>query len=555
MTDVLSPLLRLFLVDVVFLALLAGLLYPLARWKHAAYAVLKRNFFGYFSSPTGYVFILLFVGLCSVAAFFPYDFFNDNLASLHELNRWFALIMLVYVPTVTMGIWSEERRQGTDELLLTVPAGDWDIVLGKYLAASAIFTVALLFSQLSNFLVLGFLAQGDMDLGLFLSTYLGYWLVGLAMISIAMVGSFLTRNQTIGFILGLLLNIPLVVLEYADAVLSGNLAQRIADFSYARQFYDFGRGVVSLRAVVFFTTVIAIGLYLSVVLVGRRHWLGGRDGRSLLGHYLARAISLVVISAGLTFVFMTHDYVRTDATTQQVSALSKSTVELIRQLDTGRPILIEVFISRNLPEQYAKTKFDLVSKLNELRARSGGKILVRIYDDLEPYSDEAIRAREQYGIEPQMVIVQERGAMRQEEIFLGAAFSSGLQRVVVPFFDVGIPVEYELIRSIVTVAQPGRKRLGVVTTDARLFGGFDFQRMGQTPPQLIIDELKKQYEVIQIDANNPIEEPVDALLCVQPSSLTQPQLDNLVAAIGKGIPTALFEDPLPVMMSARREGE
>ena len=64
-----------------------------------------------------------------------------------------------------MGIWSEERRQGTDELLLTVPASDWDIVVGKYLAAVAIFTVSLLFSQLSNFLVLAFLSMGEVDLG------------------------------------------------------------------------------------------------------------------------------------------------------------------------------------------------------------------------------------------------------------------------------------------------------------------------------------------------------------------------------------------------------
>ncbi len=137
-----------------------GLIQLLARVKHVAYAVLKRNFVGYFSNPTGYLFILLFVGACSVCAFFPHDFFNNNLATLHELNQWFPWIMLVYIATITMGIWSEERRQGTDELLLTVPADDWDIVLGKYLAAVAIYTVSLLFSQITNFLVLSFLSLG-----------------------------------------------------------------------------------------------------------------------------------------------------------------------------------------------------------------------------------------------------------------------------------------------------------------------------------------------------------------------------------------------------------
>ena len=233
------------------------------------------------------------------ARFFPHNFFNDNLATLHELNRWFPWIMLVYIATITMGIWSEERRQGTDELLLTVPADDWDIVLGKYLAAVAIYTVSLLFSQVTNFLVIAFLSLGDVDLGLFATTYLGYWVVGLAMIAVAMVGSFLTRNQTVGFIFGVLLNLPLVLSSYADAVLGNQFALRVAQFSYAEQFFDFGRGVISLRALVFFGMLIAIGLYLSVVLVGRRHWVGSKDGHSMLGHYAVRTVCAGPDCAGL----------------------------------------------------------------------------------------------------------------------------------------------------------------------------------------------------------------------------------------------------------------
>ncbi len=173
-----------------------------------------------------------------------------------------------------------------------------------------------------------------------------------------------------------------------------------------------------------------------------------------------------------------------------------------------------------------------------------------IHDDLEPFSDEAVRAEEQYGIQPATVMVRERGAIRQEDIFMGAAFTCGLEKVVVPFFDQGIPVEYELVRSICTVTDPKRKKVGIINTDAQLFGGFDMQRMSQTPKQLIVQELEKQYKVVQIDAGSPIEEQVDVLMVVQPSSLSQPQMDNLVAAVKKGTPTAIFEDPMPVMMSA-----
>jgi ABC-2 type transport system permease protein len=119
----------------------------------------------------------------------------------------------------------------------------------------------------------------------------------------------------------------------------------------------------------------------------------------------------------------------------------------------------------------------------------------------------------------------------------------------VPFFDSGIPVEYELMRSINTVAQPRRSKLGVVNTDANFMGGFsmDGGSFRQIPKQPIIEELEKQYDVEGVDASNPITPgKYDALLVVQPSSLGPQQLTNLVDAIRAGVPTAIFEDPLPV---------
>ena len=178
-------------------------------------SIFKRDFVSYFSSPTGYVFICVFVVLSALATFWPPEFFSSNLANLDQLSRWLPFIMLVFIPAITMSIWSEERRQGTDELLLTVPAADFDVVLGKYLAGVAIFTVALMFSAFSIFLVFKW-GLGDPDFGLFVSTYIGYWFIGIAMIAIGMVASFLTDNLTVGFILGMLFNMPLALFGVAD---------------------------------------------------------------------------------------------------------------------------------------------------------------------------------------------------------------------------------------------------------------------------------------------------------------------------------------------------
>ena len=245
LNNVAFSLVTLVLYDLLFLMVLIAVIALLSGTKRAAFAVMKRNFVGYFSNPTGYVFLCIFVFLTSLAAFWPYEFFNQNLATLDQLNYWFPLIMLVFIPAITMSIWAEEKRQGTDELLLTLPADDFDIVIGKYMAAAAIFTSSLLFSQFSTFVTLAVLTEGQLDIGLIFASYLGYWFVGLSMIAIGMIASFLTGNLTVGFILGALFNAPLAFASLADSVSpSRNIAQWIAASGIARPFDDFGRGVI-----------------------------------------------------------------------------------------------------------------------------------------------------------------------------------------------------------------------------------------------------------------------------------------------------------------------
>jgi len=515
-------------------------------------AVLARNFLSYFSSPTGYVFICLFVALSSIAAFWPNAFFNDNLANLDQLNAAFPFIMLVFIPAITMGIWAEERRDGTDELLLTIPASDLDIVLGKYLAAVAIFSVSLAFSLATNYLVLnqlasprGFVLAPAIDVGLMLGTYVGYWLVGLAMLAVGMVASFLTRILTVAYILGALFNAPLVFAARAEAILPTSAAFVLKQWSLSGRMADFGRGVISLTGILYFAAIVAVMLYLSIALIGRRHW--SRRGGGLMGvHYTMRAVALVLIGVGLVVLSQRHE-LRADVTSAQLTRLCAATRQLLADLPGERPVVIEAFISPEVPAEYVQTRTSLIDTLREMEALGRGRVHARIIDT-EPATEEAARAESGYKITPREVVNRRRDTISVEKIYLGVSVRCGLNRVTIPFVNRGIPVEYELIRSVSTVLEEKRKRIGVLVTDAPLYGQFNMQTMSAGRNWPIIDELEKQYEVVRVDADGPIDPSrFDVLLAVQPSSLGPEQMDHFIDAVRHGVPTAIFEDPFPVL--------
>ena len=241
------------------------------------YAVFRRNFVSYFANPTGYIFICVFVLLSSLAAFWPNEFFNANLANLDQLNSNpylnFFTIMLVFIPAITMGIWSDERRQGTDELLLTIPASDLDIVLGKYLAAVAIFSVSLLFSLACNFAVLKRLL-GEPDWAV--PRNIPGLLAGRPGDAGHRHGGLVPGRQPDHRLrAGVVFNAPLVLAFAADAVFGPTAAPLLKQWSLAGQFRDFSRGIWTLSATAYFLMIAAVMLYLCMILIGRRHWRSG----------------------------------------------------------------------------------------------------------------------------------------------------------------------------------------------------------------------------------------------------------------------------------------
>jgi len=549
-TDTISSLFTVIGCDLLFLAPLILGLALVASVSRAAFAIFKRDFLAYFANTTGYIFLCLFVALCAITAFWSESFFGSNLVNLDPLNKFLPLILLIFIPAITMSIWAEERRLGTDELLLTLPTTDFDIVLGKYLAAVAIYTVSLLFSQACNFWVLSSL--GSPDMGLFLGNYFGYWIVGLALLSIGMVASFMTNNLTVGFVLGVVFCTPLVIVSWAEIVFPEQVARQLSQFSISANFSDFQTGVVSVASLVYFLMIITVMLYLSMVLIGRRHWSAKREDSAMTGHYILRAFALLIVAGSVSVAAAALQWGRFDVTSERLGSLSPKSVALIRDLNTRDDpyvLKIEAFISKDLPLEFVQKRFNLLAALEEIKAIGGSRIKLRIYDDIDIFGARANRAEALYGIRKESMLTTVRGAATTRDVIFGVAFEYGLQRVVVPFMGESLPVEYELMRSLAIVLEQKRLTIGIVKTDAALMAPNSFPGSG-SGEQPLIAELKKQFNVVDVDPAQPIEGTYDVLLAVQPSSLEPQAMEHLVAAVRRGQPTALFEDPFPLTSPA-----
>lgn len=231
--------------------------------------IFRREFTSYFDSPIAYVYLTVFVVV--VNWFFFRDFFLMEQASLRGLFAPMPFYFLFFVPAVAMRLWSEERKMGTVELLLTLPVRDWEVVLGKFLAGLALIALSLL---LTVPLVITVNALGQPDLGAVLASYLGALLLGAAYLAIGFFVSSLTENQIVAFLLGIsacfvafIIGENLVLLSAPKA-----LAPLLRFLGLGTHFESLSRGVLDSRDLVYYASVIGFFLFLNVRSVAERRW-------------------------------------------------------------------------------------------------------------------------------------------------------------------------------------------------------------------------------------------------------------------------------------------
>lgn len=509
--------------------------------SHVILAVFKRNVSSYFSGMLGYLFIVVFV-VSGAFLSFNQDFFADNLANLDQLSEQFPLLLLFIIPAITMTTWADEKKLGTDELLFTLPATDFEVILGKYLAVLFVYTVALLFS-VTHAMVLAIL--GNPDWGLIFTTYLGYWFAGAALLAAGMFASVLTSSSTVAFVLGAVIcAIPVFIdrIPGIDVFLEEWLGIT-EPLGVKSQLQGFTSGKVTFSGIFYFVGLTAFFLYLNAVFIARRHWAGGKNASTMALHYAARVVCLAVALLSFTYTLSVAGG-DIDTTSEQLHTLSSTTRDILKEIDDEKPVTIQAFISPEVPQDYVPVRKELIDKLREYDQRGGANVQVR-FVEVEPFSEAAEEATS-LGIQPRQVQSEDGGRLSVEDVYMGVVITSGFDTIVVPFFDRGTPIEYELTRSIGTASEEERRTIGILTTDARVNGGFDQQTFQSLPKWQIVTELEKQYIVKEVSPDSEITADVDVLIAVLPSSLTQPQMDNLVSYVEAGNPVLIFDDPVPV---------
>ena len=330
--------------------------------------------------------------------------------------------------------------------------------------------------------------------------------------------------------------------DAAGAILSG-APQRLAErLSLVQQFRDLASGVLTLSSLAYFLGLAAVALYLNAALLGKRRWRAG-GWRSPAPHIVFRAASLLVIAGSLTLI-ASAARVRLDLTSEKLHSLAPETRALLRSLDPRQPVFIQAYISPEVPRAYVDARNNLVAMIREFEAAGGEAVRARIVETVK-YSPQAREAQERFNIRPYRVPVTEESARATNEIFMGLAFTCGSEEFVIPFFDRGLPAEYELMRSIRVVSRAKRKKVGVLATPVRLFGGLDFQSRSQAQEWSIVAELRKQYEVVEVQPDADYPEDIDVLLAAQPSELDPGQIARLTEYAKRGRPLLLLIDPLP----------
>ena len=542
------------------------------------FTIAKREFTSYFTSPVAYVFLVIFLLL---AGFFTFmvgqDFFRRDEASLGSFFLWHPWLYLFLVPAVAMRLWSEEKRTGTLELLLTFPITPTQAVIGKFLASWAFLILALV---LTFPIWLTPIFLGSPDNGAILCAYIGSALMAGAYLAIGCMTSALTRNQVVSFILSVVICLFTVlaghppVTDFIQSQFPGNdgIVTVVSGLSVMTHFEALQRGVLHLRDLVFFVSVITLALFATSAIVR-----SGQETKKIEGFAFSTILVGLLAVILLLINFVIHPVrAKVDLTENKIHTLSSGTKNILMRLNKARgdeddsfKIEARLYFTRGedrvqvAVRQYAARVDELLKEYRDTAAK-GDIIYNRINPqpdtDEQELADHDSIAKMQIGLEEFAYLgLTLSYADRTEKVNLLEQGADGRIRGLRP----EVNLEYD-ISAAITRLLPEEKDKPVIgiMSPLQIMGGFPpgmppQMRRNQRPaqPWIIAQELMREHgssnikqvemsaeKISYIDERGEAKAP-DLLLVIHPKDIsdrTEFALDQYVLGGGK---LAVFLDP------------
>ena len=229
--------------------------------------IFQKELRSYFNSPVAYIVIVVF--LVILGWFFTSGLFLANISSLRTVFETTPFLLLFFAPAITMRLISEEKKSGTLELLLTKPVKEYEIIVGKFLAAWVLYFFTLL-PTFAYYLTVSLL--GTLDIGPVIGGYLGLIFVGAVFVAVGVFGSSITENQVVGFIVSFLIVFVLFILDKVLFYVPSSFASTLEYLSIDYHFSNISRGVIDSRDLLYYVSAIVFTLLLGTVALQKRRW-------------------------------------------------------------------------------------------------------------------------------------------------------------------------------------------------------------------------------------------------------------------------------------------
>jgi len=357
--------------------------------------IARKEMAAYFESPTGYIFIAVFLGITLFACFWLDVFFARNIADVRPLFHWMPLFLIFLVSALTMRMWSEERRAGTLEILLSAPVPPMHYVLGKFLAGLGLVAIALLLTLPLPFTVS---LLGPLDWGPVVGGYVAALFLAAAYIAIGLFISARSDNQIVSLIVTVLV-CGLFYLLGSDVLTSlfgNNIAQALSLLGSGSRFESIQRGVIDFRDLYYYLSIMGVFFTLNVLTLERLRWAADGDHLLHRGWYLLSGLLIANFLAGNLWLQQIPS-VRADITDGHIYTISDATKRYLAQLQ--EPLLIRGYFSSKTHPLLAPLVPQIEDLLKEYAVVGGGKVRVEIIDPQQNPAAEK-EANSRYGIHP-----------------------------------------------------------------------------------------------------------------------------------------------------------